>query len=99
MKLSEVVRVLIKVGDARRVYWERIVQLTGSRALAEYLTDAIDEVQKRHIDLDGLRLTSTMAVSGITAPTHRAWRIHGRDDRHRSGCPVPETAHQGSGLP
>jgi hypothetical protein len=29
-----------------------IDQMLGKRALSEYLTDAWDEVQKRHIDLD-----------------------------------------------
>ena len=31
--------------------------------LAEYLTDAMEEIQKRHIDLDRLQLASTLAVS------------------------------------
>jgi hypothetical protein len=40
-----------------------IAQITGKMALAEYLADAIDELQNRHIDLDGLKFTSTAAVS------------------------------------
>jgi hypothetical protein len=40
-----------------------IAQLTGSKTLAEYLTDAMEEIQKRRIDLDGLRFPSTVAMS------------------------------------
>ncbi len=29
-----------------------IAQMTGEKTLAEYLTDAMEEIQKRHIDLD-----------------------------------------------
>jgi hypothetical protein len=36
---------------------------TGNTTLAEYLTDAIEEVKKRHIDLDSLKLASTVGVS------------------------------------
>jgi hypothetical protein len=36
-----------------------IAQMTGNGTLAEYLTDAMDEIQKRNIDLDSLKLTST----------------------------------------
>src|SRR5260370_1023870 len=32
-----------------------IAQMTGMKALAEYLTDAMEEIQKRHIDLDSLK--------------------------------------------
>ena len=139
MKLSEVVRDVIRLGDASRAYWERelpkhhprypiiragetppasppedaqlqalleslpedqldaiivltyvgrgdfrpenlprayqdvkemfpssdmtIAQLVGTNALAEYLTDAIEELQKRQIDLDDLKSASTMAVT------------------------------------
>src|SRR5437879_3494034 len=40
-----------------------IAQLMGNKTLAEYLTDAMEEVQKRHIDLDTLRFASTVTVS------------------------------------
>jgi hypothetical protein len=40
-----------------------IAQLTGSKTLAEYLTDAMEQVQQRHIDLDNLRFAGTVAVS------------------------------------
>ena len=40
-----------------------IAQVTGKKALAEYLTDAVAEIHKRHIDLDSLRFPSTLAVS------------------------------------
>jgi hypothetical protein len=40
-----------------------IAQMTGNNTLAEYLTDAMEEIQKRHIDLDSLKLASTVAVS------------------------------------
>lgn len=40
-----------------------IAQLTAEKALAEYLTDASDEIRKRHIDLDRLRLEGTATVS------------------------------------
>jgi hypothetical protein len=40
-----------------------IAQMTGMKALAEYLTDAMEEIQKRHIDLDSLQFASTVAVS------------------------------------
>ncbi|MDB5349962.1 MAG: hypothetical protein JWN86_1209 [Planctomycetota bacterium] len=139
MKLSEVVREVIRLGDASRVYWDRelpkhhprypiiragedsgppppedakiqkllkrlpedqiyalillmyvgrgdfsaehltpayqtmketfpskdlaIAQMTGKSTLAEYLTDAMEEIQKRHIDLDSLKFPSTLAVS------------------------------------
>jgi Protein of unknown function (DUF3775) len=39
-----------------------IAQMTGNTSLAEYLTDAMEEVQKRHIDLDNLKFASTVAV-------------------------------------
>ena len=40
-----------------------IAQMTGKRTLAEYLTDAMEEIQKRNIDLDSLKFTSTAGVS------------------------------------
>ena len=40
-----------------------IAQMTGKRTLAEYLTDAMEEIQKRHIDLDSLKFARTVAVS------------------------------------
>ncbi len=40
-----------------------VAQLTGSKTLAEYLTDATEEIQKRRIDLDGLQFASTVAMS------------------------------------
>src|SRR5437016_5874035 len=40
-----------------------IAQMTGMKTLAEYLTDALEEIQKRHIDLDRLKFASTVAVS------------------------------------
>jgi hypothetical protein len=40
-----------------------IAHLTGTNTLAEYLTDAMEEVQTRHIDLDNLRFASAVAVS------------------------------------
>lgn len=40
-----------------------IAQMTGTSTLAEYLTDAIEEIQKRHIDLDQLEFASTVTVN------------------------------------
>lgn len=40
-----------------------IAQMTGNTAIAEYLTDAMQDVQKRHIDLDKLSFVSDAAVS------------------------------------
>ena len=40
-----------------------IAQMMGKRTLAEYLTDAMEEIQKRHIDLDSLNFVSTAGVS------------------------------------
>ena len=40
-----------------------IAQMTGKGTLAEYLTDALEEIQKRNIDLDSLKFTSTAGVS------------------------------------
>ncbi len=40
-----------------------IAQMTGNTAIAEDLTDALEEVQKRHIDLDQLSFASNVAVS------------------------------------
>jgi hypothetical protein len=39
-----------------------IAQLTGSKTIAEYLTDAMEEIQKRRIDLDGLQFASALAM-------------------------------------
>ncbi len=40
-----------------------IAQIVGNKALAEYLTDALEEIQKRHIDLDSLKFASPVEVS------------------------------------
>jgi hypothetical protein len=40
-----------------------IAQMAGNKTLAEYLTDAMEEIRKRRIDLDSLKLASTAAVS------------------------------------
>jgi hypothetical protein len=40
-----------------------IAQVTGEKTVAEYLTDALEEIQKRHIDLDNLTFASTAAAS------------------------------------
>jgi Protein of unknown function (DUF3775) len=40
-----------------------IAQVTGQKALGEYLTDAMAEIQKRHINLDSLTFPSAVAVS------------------------------------
>ncbi len=40
-----------------------IAQLTGNKTLADYLRDAMEEIQKRHIDLDTLSFASSVAVS------------------------------------
>jgi hypothetical protein len=40
-----------------------IAEITGQKTLSEYLTDAIAEIQKRHISLDGLTFPSAVAVS------------------------------------
>ena len=40
-----------------------IAQITGQKTLAEYLTDALEEIHKRHIDLDSLEFASTVAAS------------------------------------
>ena len=40
-----------------------IAQIMGMKTLAEYLTDALEEIQKRHIDLDNLKFASPVAVS------------------------------------
>ena len=39
-----------------------IAQLTGSKTLADYLKDAMEEIENRHIDLDSLPFVSTVAV-------------------------------------
>jgi len=39
-----------------------IAQMSGKNTLAEYLTDAMEEIQKRHIDLDNLKFARTAAV-------------------------------------
>ena len=40
-----------------------IAQLTAEQTLADYLTDAMEEARKRHIDLDELRFEDTVTVS------------------------------------
>jgi|SRR5579884_89069 len=40
-----------------------IAQMTENWTLAEYLMDAMEELQKRHIDLDSLEFTSAAGVS------------------------------------
>lgn len=40
-----------------------ISQLTGNKALAEYLADAMEEIRERRIDLDSIQFASTVAVS------------------------------------
>ena len=40
-----------------------IAQIIEFKAVAEYLTDAMEEIQKRRIDLDSLQFASTVAVS------------------------------------
>ncbi|MHB1561799.1 MAG: DUF3775 domain-containing protein [Isosphaeraceae bacterium] len=40
-----------------------IAQMTGEVALAEYLTDAMEEIQRRHIDLDSIKFENAVAVS------------------------------------
>ena len=40
-----------------------VAQMTGNKTLAEYLTDAMEEIQKHHIDLDSLKFASTVAAS------------------------------------
>ena len=40
-----------------------IAHMTGQKTLAEYLTDAMEEIQKRNIDLDSLKFASTAGVS------------------------------------
>jgi hypothetical protein len=40
-----------------------IAQMLAKKALAEYLTDAMEEIQRRHIDLDNLEFARTAAVS------------------------------------
>lgn len=40
-----------------------IAQLMANKSLGEYLTDAVEEFKKRHIDLDGTDFTSALAVN------------------------------------
>jgi hypothetical protein len=40
-----------------------IAQMTGTGALAEYLTDAMEEFRNRHIDLDRIDFVSTAVAS------------------------------------
>ncbi len=40
-----------------------IAQMTENWTLAEYLTDAMEEIEKRHIDLDSLKFTNTAGVT------------------------------------
>ena len=39
-----------------------IAQISAHKTLAEYLTDAMEEIRKRHIDLDDLKFASTVTV-------------------------------------
>lgn len=40
-----------------------IAQMTGQKTLAEYLTDAMEEIRKHHIDVDSLKFADTVAAS------------------------------------
>ena len=40
-----------------------IAQMTGTITLADDLTDAMEALQKRHIDVDSLKFESTLAVT------------------------------------
>lgn len=40
-----------------------IDQLTASKALDDYLTDAMEELEKRHIDLDGIDFVNALSLS------------------------------------
>lgn len=40
-----------------------IAQMTGKGTLAEYLTDALDELERRRTDVDNLKFPDTVAVS------------------------------------
>jgi hypothetical protein len=40
-----------------------IAQMTDSRPIAEYLSDALEEFRKRHIDLDSLKFAGMAAAS------------------------------------
>ena len=40
-----------------------IAQIMGQKTLADYLTDAMAEIQKQHIDLDSLTFPNAVAVS------------------------------------
>ena len=58
-----------------------IAQMTGNITLAEYLTDAIQEVKKHHIDLDSLNFSSTAggvmtAIKGSLAVPSKALSVH-----------------------
>jgi hypothetical protein len=40
-----------------------IAQMMGEKALAEYLTDAMEEIQKRHIEPDSIKFDRVVAAS------------------------------------
>ena len=40
-----------------------IAQIGGHPTLAEYLADAMEELHKRHVDLDNVKFATTVAVS------------------------------------
>jgi hypothetical protein len=40
-----------------------IAQIIEQKTLADYLADVMEELQKRHVDLDNLKLDSAVAVS------------------------------------
>lgn len=40
-----------------------LVHLTASKTLGEYLTDAMEECEKRHIDVDAIDLANELAVN------------------------------------
>jgi len=57
-------RLVTAYGTIKDIFPSRelaIAQITGTNTLAEYLTDAMEEIQKRHIDLDSLKFVSTAA--------------------------------------
>ena len=40
-----------------------IAQMSGKTTLAEYLTDAMEEIRRRHIDLDSFKFADTVTAS------------------------------------
>ena len=40
-----------------------IAQMSGETTLAEYLTDAMEEIRRRHIDLDSLKFADPVTAS------------------------------------